>query len=100
MNYSTYEGEPTRLYRTPAEIGRDVILIKDKIDRTAEMFNIRGMLTDILSECAKGDPDKWAAALKEAVEETKDTLEAMRRMKRTFDALIYELEESRCVLGI
>ena len=50
LNYSTYEGEPARLYRTPAEIGRDIVMIKDRINKTREMLNIRGLLTDIAAE--------------------------------------------------
>ena len=100
LNYSTYEGEPARLYRTPAEIGRDIILIKDKIDKTSRMLNIRGLLTDAVSEYAKGDPDKWAKALGALVSETEDTLETMRKLKRNLDSLMSELEQTKCALGI
>jgi hypothetical protein len=100
LNYSTYEGEPSRLYRTPAEIGRDIINIKDKVDRTAEMLNIRGLLTEMVAECAKGDPEHWAKSLKLLVDETEGTLEVIRGMKRSFDSLISELEQTRCALGI
>lgn len=100
LNYSTYEGEPPRLYRTPSQIIRDIILIKDSIDKTSEMLNIRGLLTDTVAELAKGDPDKWAESLKTLLDETEGTLSLIRRMKANLDSLVSELEETRCALGI
>lgn len=99
-NYSTYEGEPARLYRTPGEIRRDINSIKDKIQKTDEMLNIRNILTEMIGECAAGEPEKWLPILKSIVSEAEDSLEMLRELKDNLDLLTSELEETRCVLGI
>ncbi len=99
-NYSTYEGEPIRLYRTPEEIGRDIGNIKEKIEKTAGMLNVRSILTDMIAECAEGDPERWLPALKSAVADAEETLELLRSLKEALDMLEEELEDTRCVLGI
>lgn len=100
LNYSTYEGEPARLYRTPAEIRRDINIIKERIDTTVSMLNVRALLTDMVSECASGDPEKWAGVLRLVLDETDGSLEQLRKMKKSFDCLVSELEETKCALGI
>ena len=97
-NYSTYEGEPVRLYRTPEEIGRDIGLIRDKIEKTAEMLNVRSILSDMIAVCAEGDPERWIPELRRAVTDAEETLEMLTEMKSSLDMLEEELEETRCVL--
>ena len=99
-NYSTYEGEPIRLYRTPEEIGRDIGCIRDKLKKTEEMLNVRSILTDMITECAEGDPERWIPALRAAVSEAEETLELMKSLKESLDMLECELEDTRCVMGI
>ena len=99
-NYSTYEGEPARLYRTPGEIRRDINTIKDKIEKVGNMLNIRNMLTEMISECAIGDPERWIPTLRMIVDEAEDSLDMLRGFKENLDELMRELEETKCVLGI
>ena len=97
-NYSTYEGEPVRLYRTPEEIGRDIGFIKNKIEKTQEMLNIRSIISDMIAVCAEGDPERWIPELKRAVCDAEETLEMLTDMKNSLDMLEGELEDTRCVL--
>ena len=99
-NYSTYEGKPVRLYRTPEEIRRDISTIKDKIEMTSDMLNIRSILTDMITECAVGEPQRWIPALKSIVEDAETTLESLRTLTENLDNLKSELEETKCVLGV
>ena len=99
-NYSTYEGEPARLYRTPEEIRRDINTIKEKIEETGNMLNIRNILTEMISECALGDPERWIPTLKAIVDEAEDSLNLLTEFKETLDELMMELEETKCVLGM
>ncbi|MBQ7363410.1 MAG: hypothetical protein IJW48_03050 [Clostridia bacterium] len=99
-NYSTYEGEPIRLYRTPEEIGRDIGNIKEKIEKTGNMLNVRSILCDMIAECAEGDPERWLPALRAVVTEAEETLELLRSFKESLDMLEGELEDTRCMLGI
>ena len=97
-NYSTYEGEPVRLYRTPEEIGRDIGFIRDKIEKTSQMLNVRSILSDMIAVCAEGDPERWIPELRQAVSDAEETLDLLTEMKASLDILEEELEETRCVL--
>ena len=99
-NYSTYEGEPARLYRTPGEIRRDINTIKTKIEETGNMLNIRNILTEMISECAVGDPERWLPALRDIVDEAEDTLDMLKEFKETLDELMRELKETKWALGM
>ena len=99
-NYSTYEGEPARLYRTPGEIRRDINAIKTKIEETGNMLNIRHILTETISECALGDPERWIPTLREIVDEAETTLDMLKEFRETLDELMRELEETKWALGI
>lgn len=99
-NYSAYEGEPLRLYRTPEEIGRDIGSIKEKLEKTGEMLNVRSILIDMISECAEGDPERWIPALRAVVGEAEDALRIMKSLKESLDMLESELSDTRYVLGL
>ena len=66
-NYSTYEGEPARLYRSPDKIREDIFEIKTRIEAVDRMLNIRTILTSVIDEYATGEPEKWIPALSEIV---------------------------------
>ena len=99
-NYSTYEGEPMRLYRSPTDVRRDIFEIKQKIAECDSRLNIKGILTDSLTEYAYGEPEKWIPALKALVDEADETLRTLEGLKQTLDMLTRELEDTKCVLGI
>lgn len=99
-NYSTYEGEPARLYRSPDKIREDIFEIKTKIEAVDRMLNIRNILTDVIDEYAHGDPEKWIPALSEIVADAEDTLDRLKRLRETLNDLSEELEDTRWALSM
>ena len=97
---NTYEGEPMRIYRRPADIRRDIDGIKAKIKEADDMLNVRSLLLDVLSEVAEGDPDKWIPEIEEIVEEAKETLSKLSSLERTLCELQEELKQTGWVMGL
>lgn len=94
-NYSAYEGEPVRLYRTPGEIRRDISEIKDKIRETGRMLNTRHILTEMIDCLAEGDPEGWIPALGRIVDDAESSLLLLRELKETLGELGEELRETK-----
>ncbi len=99
-NYSTYEGEPARLYRTPERIREDICEIRTKIKAVDSKLNIRSILTEIMDECAVSEPEKWIPALAAIVADAEETLDSLRSLKESLDLLGEELEDTKWALGI
>ena len=94
-NYSAYEGEPVRLYRTPEEIRRDISEIKDKIKETGRMLNTRHILTEMISCLAEGDPEAWIPALGKIVDEAESSLSLLTELRETLGELGEELRDTK-----
>jgi hypothetical protein len=99
-NYSTYEGEAARLYRSPNEIREEIFEIKAKIESIDSMLNVRNVLMGIIDEYAEGEPEKWISALADLVSDAEDTLERLKSLKESLDVLTEELEDTKWALGI
>lgn len=99
-NYSTYEGEPARLYRSPEEIREDIFEIRKKIESVDSMLNFRNILTAMIDECAEGEPEKWIPILSDIVADAEQTLDRLKMLKESLDILTEELEDTRWALGI
>ena len=99
-NYSSYEGEPARLYRSPEKIKEDIFDIKTKIDTVKRMLNVRDILTDVIDEYAAGEPEKWIPALVEIVAEAEDTLDRLKKLREDLDMLSEELEDTVWALAM
>lgn len=99
-NYSTYEGEPARLYRSPEEIRKDIFEIKTKIESVDSMLNVRNILTSMMDECYVGEPEKWIPTLAAIVEDAAETLEHLKSLQDSLDILTEELEDTKWALGI
>ena len=99
-NYSTYEGEPARLYRSPNEIRKDIFEIKTKIESMDSKLNIRNVLTAMIDVSLDQDPEKWIIALSEIVDDAEQTLDTLKRLRETLDLLSEELEDTKWALGI
>ena len=98
-SYSTYEGEPVRLYRTTEEIGRDIRSIKEKISEVNSMLNIRNVLTEAMAAYAESEPEMWIPELRVIVDEADDTLGVLRKLRGSLDLLKAELEDAKWALG-
>lgn len=99
-NYSTYEGEPARLYRSPEKIREDIFEIRTKIEAVDRMLNIRNVLTDVIDKYAQGEPEKWIPALSEIVADAEETLDRLKRLRETLEALSEELEDTKWALNM
>ena len=99
-NYSTYEGEPARLYRSPDAIREDIFAIKTKIESVNSKLNVRNILTSMIDECASGGPEKWIPTLSEIVADAEETLVNLKNLRESLDILFEELEDTKWALGI
>ena len=99
-NYSSYEGEPARLYRSPEKIREDICDIKTKIETVKRMLNVRDILTEVIDEYAMGEPEKWIPALCEIVAEAEDTLDRLKKLREDLDILSEELEDTVWALAM
>ena len=100
VNYSTYEGEPARLYRSPDRIREDICEIRTQIQSVDSKLNIRNILTAIIDEVSEGNPERWIPALAAIVKDAEDTLKSLNSLKESLDLLGEELEDTRWALGI
>ena len=100
VNANVYEGMPTRLYRSPCEIRRDMTRISKQIKEADEMLSVRNILVELLSEWSEGDGAKWIPELEEIVRDARASLDNLRRLEEAIDDLSCELEESLCMMRI
>ena len=100
VSYNTYEGEPTRIYRRPADIRSDIAEIKAKIAETDNMINVRSLLLDALSEFSEDEPDRWLPEIEEIVDEARETLASLASLEKTLAELEDELKRTRWVIGL
>ena len=99
-NYSTYEGEPARIYRSPERIREDICDIKTKIESVDSMLNVRDILTAMIDECADGNPEKWIPTLASIVADAEETLDRLKSLQKSLDILCEELEDTKWALCI
>ena len=99
-NYSSYEGEPARIYRSPDRIREDIFDIKTKIESVKAMLNVRDILTAVIDEYAKGEPERWIPALSDIVAEAEDTLDRLKKLREDLDILSEELEDTVWALAM
>lgn len=99
-NYSTYEGEPARLYRSPDEIREDIIEIKRKIEAVNSRLNTRDVLSGIMDKCVDEDPEKWIPLLMKIADEAEESLSYLKSLKESLDLLGEELEDTLWAIRI
>lgn len=99
-NYSTYEGERARLYRSPERIREDICEVKTKISSIDSMLNIRNIVTEMIDRCAAGDPENWVPVLAEIAADAEDSLSSLKSLKEMLVILAEELEDTRWALGM
>lgn len=99
-NYSSYEGEPARLYRSPEVIIEDIFAIKTKIESVNQRLNVRNILASMIDSCSVGEPEKWIPMLSEIVAEAEESLHSLKSLRESLDILAEELEDTKWALGI
>lgn len=98
-SYDAVNGLPPRVYRTAAEIRRDIAQISDKIEETSEMLNIRALLVDMLMSERVDNPESFIPDLEEAIGEAREALYGLKQLKEELISLEEELGEVRCLFG-
>ena len=91
------EGIPRALYRTPAQIKRDMARIKREIEEADEMLSVRNVLTEMIDELATEEPARWIDELEDTVTEAREALERLERLRDALAELSVELEEAKWV---
>ena len=91
------EGIPRALYRTPAQIKRDMARIKREIEEADEMLSVRNVLTEMIDELATEEPARWIDELEDTVAEAREALERLERLRDALAELSVELEEAKWV---
>lgn len=93
------EGQPARLYRSPAQIHRDMISISARIRENEEMLSVHNLLIEMIPTWAEESPERWIPELEETVAEAKEALENLERLREGLDRLTEELEDVRCMMS-
>lgn len=99
--YRSYDancGLPPRIYRLPAEIKRDIMDIRRRIEETADMINVRSLLIDILVGDSESEPERLIPELYDAIVEANTALGRLGELKEELSLLEEELGEVRCML--
>lgn len=96
--YDMIKGIPPRIYRTPAEIRRDIEEISERIESANESLNIRSLITELLCG-GEEPPERLIPELYEVVSEANAALSALEELNAELDALREELCEVRCLFG-
>ena len=92
---SVTEGECDTLYRSPAEIKRDISSIKKRISEATSMLNVRSLVSEIMDEWLLESPEKAITELEAVVSDAYDTLEALKALNEELDMLRDELREAK-----
>lgn len=93
------EGHPARLYRSPAEIHRDMIRISARIRENEEMLSVHNLLIEMIPSWAEKEPEKWIPELEATVAEARDALDNLSRLQQALEELASELEDVRCMMN-
>lgn len=95
-----YEGIPSRIYRAPGEILKDILSVKEKIKEIDSALSVHDLLMEFMTEWAKEEPERWISELEELLSEAKESLSRLDELKDMLDELKEELEDSRWALGL
>ena len=95
---NTEEGIPPRLYRSPAEIHRDMARISTEIRANEEMLSIHNLLIEMIPTWAEQSPESWIPELEQTVAEANEALDNLKRLQSVLEDLAEELEEVRCMM--
>ena len=98
-SYNDDTGKPPTIYRSPADIRRDIQYISVRIKETNEKLNVRGILVDILMSERADFPEKLVLDLEEALNEAREALMQLTELNAELSDLREELDEVRCALG-
>ena len=91
------DGIPPALYRTPAQIKRDMAKISKQIKEADEMLSVRNILTEMIDELATEEPARWIEELEATVSEAREALERLARLREALCELAVELEEAKWI---
>lgn len=91
------DGIPPALYRTPAQIKRDIAHIVKEIKEADEMLSVRNILTEMIDELATEEPARWIEELEVTVAEAREAMDRLERLHNALAELSVELEEAKWI---
>ena len=94
------EGCTARLYRSPAEIRRDMERIAEKIEETADMLSVHNILMEMIPVWAEESPEDWIPELEETLDEATNALDTLKGLKVTLEELREEMEDAKCLFRL
>ena len=97
---SITQGEAARLYRSPADIRRDMSEISARIKSASDMLNTRSMLMDIIEQSKGKSLERFLIELEDMIGGTRDSLRELSDMRDMLCDLAQELEDARWAAGI
>lgn len=95
-------GEPARIYRTTAEIRRDMERISNKIKEANERLSLRSILLDLVDATRDEgeDPAYWIPELTAALNEARVAYESLCEFKDELSELYDEMRETRWAIRV
>lgn len=95
-------GTPARVYRTTAEIRRDMERISEKIREANDRLSLRSMLLDLVDATRDEgeDPAYWIPELTAALNEARAAYDSLCEFKDELSALYEEMRETRWAIRV
>ena len=93
-------GVPDRLYRSPAEIRREMDEIRSGILKINDGLNIRSLLLDVYAPDGKETPEELVRALSEALCTAESAISELQELYLELEMLDEELREVKCEMGL
>ncbi len=93
------EGMPSRLYRSPEEIRRDISDIRKRMSNIDSMLSVHNVLISLIGECNGQELTKKVPELEAAIEDADKSLRLLLRFGEALSELGRELDESVWILG-
>ncbi len=95
-------GTPAVIYRTTAEIRRDMERISEKIKEANDRLSLRSMLLDLVDATRDegDDPAYWIPELTAALNEARAAYDSLCEFKDELSALYEEMRETRWAIRV
>ena len=94
------EGCGCRMYRTPAEIRRDMEAVNIRINEINSRLNVRNLLCEMLELSLGASDEDCVFELADMISEAKALVGELGRLRDTLADLSSELEETKWEMGL
>ncbi len=94
--FNRYKVLPGFFYRSTEKIKEEIRRITREIEEITECVNVRDILMNMLTECAKKEPERWLSELCELIFETEESYKRLGRLDGLLTGLLDEWREIKC----